>query len=333
LSDLKFGITIVPTDKPADFIPISQEIDRMGLDYLWVCDSTLHSYDPYVCLTLAAAHTSKVKLGLNCANPFTRHPAACLNSISSIDSLSNGRARVSFGSGAEPLFELGYARGKVNEVRETVQLAKEMLQKDEVTIQAGPNRLKGATLHYRSRSDIPIYVTASGPKMLEMAGEVADGVIFLSGSYPACVQSAIDHITLGAKKAGRKLEDIDLVWCGVGAINQDRVKAIDESRTLAAWVIKYAPNYATIAGVPKELAEAVSASYTGGHFHEAKAAAALISDEFVERLTLTGSPEDFRRQIAAVAALGVRHIEYEIMGADRLAAARLFARSVVPHFR
>jgi 5,10-methylenetetrahydromethanopterin reductase len=147
------------------------------------------------------------------------------------------------------------------------------------------------------------------------------------------VQAAIDHVASGAKKAGRDLKDIDLVWCGVGAIREDRKQAIEESRTLAAWVIKYAPIYADIAGVPGELAEAVRGAYKGGHFHEAKNAASLIPDEFVERLTLSGSPEDFRRQIAAVIGLGVSHVEYEVMGADRIAAARLYGNEVVSHFR
>jgi 5,10-methylenetetrahydromethanopterin reductase len=333
MTDVAFGLTVIPTDTPSVFTTLTEEVETWGLDYLWVCDSTLHSHDPYGYLTIAALHTCRPKLGLNCANPYTRHPASNLNAISTVDEISGGRAALSFGSGAEPLFELGYTRGKVDTVRRSVQMTKRLLVEDKVDFVGGEMQLKGATLHYRSRKDIPIYVTASGPKMLEMAGEVADGVIFLSGGYPPCVRFAVDHIDAGAKRAGRSLKDIDLAWCGVGAIDDDRHVAIEQSRTLAAWVVKYAPHYAEIAGVPKDIMEAVRSKYQAGHFHEAEAAAALLPAEYVERLTLTGTPNDFRRRITDVVDLGVKHVEYEIMGTDRLAAARLYGRQVVPYFR
>lgn len=155
----------------------------------------------------------------------------------------------------------------------------------------------------------------------------------MHGSHPDCVRFALHRIEIGAKRAGRALHDIDVAWCGVGAIGRDRREAIEESRTLAAWVVRYAPYYAEIAGVPREVTERVRSMYSGGHFHEARAAAEMIAPEMVERLSLTGTPEDFRQRIAAVVELGVKHVEYEIMGTDRLMAARLYAEEVVPHFR
>ena len=333
MSAVKCGLTIIPIDTPGDFTRICEEIDGMDVDYLWLCDSSLHSRDWQSYLTIAALHTRRTLLGLNMANPYTRHPAMTLNAISTIDAISGGRAHLSFGAGAEPLFEVGYARGKVSTVREAVEASKRLLREEKVDYAGAEIRLTGAALYYKSRPDIPIYVTASGPKMLEMAGEVADGVIFLSGSYPDCVRLALGHVERGARKAGRSLKDIDVTWCGVGAIREERRLALEESRTLAAWVVKYAPHYAEIAGVPKEVIETVKTRYAGGHFHEARAAAEALSLEHVDRLSLAGSPADFRERIAAVVDLGVNHIEYEIMGGDRLAAARLYGREVVPHFR
>jgi 5,10-methylenetetrahydromethanopterin reductase len=333
MTKLEFGLTIIPTDKPSTFISLSREVEALGLDYFWVCDSTLHSHDPYGYLTIAALHTRTPRLGLNCVNPFTRHPAVNVNAIATLDEISGGRANLSFGSGAEPIFELGYKSAKVATVRRSVEMAKQLRGGNKIDFDEDGLSLKGATLHYPGRKTLPIYVTASGPKMLEMAGEVADGVIFLTGSYPPCVRFALDHIGIGAARAGRSLDEIDLAWCGVGSIREDRTQAIEESRTLAAWVVKYAPNYAEIAGVPRDIIDSVGAAYKAGHFHEAKAAADLLPSEFVQRLSLCGTPEDFRRQITAITDLGVRHVEYEAMGDDRIAAAQLYGREVVPHFR
>lgn len=333
MSRVSFGLTVIPVDPPTEFVALSEQVEQMGLDYFWICDTSLHAHYCYSYLTLAAIHTRRPRLGINCANPYTRHPAINLNAISTINEISGGRALLSFGAGAEPLFELGYERAKIDSVRQAVVASQRLLREEKVNHVADTFRLKEAALHYGTRSGIRIYVTASGPKMLEMGGEIADGVIFLSGSHPDCVRFALSHIENGAKRAGRSLQDIDLAWCGVGAIGRDRGQAIEESRTLAAWVVKYAPYYAEIAGVPRDVAERVRAMYSGGHFHEARAAGAALSPEAVERLSLTGTPEDFRRRIAAVVELGVRHVEYEIMGADRLTAARLYGNEVIPHFR
>jgi 5,10-methylenetetrahydromethanopterin reductase len=166
-----------------------------------------------------------------------------------------------------------------------------------------------------------------------MAGEIADGIVFMPGTHPECVKFALQNLEIGCQRAGRALGDLDVAWCGIGAIDPDRTKALEESRWIAAWFPQTSPQYAEIAGVPAELCQRIRAAYAGGHIHEAKAAAALVTPEMIERLALAGSPADARARIRAIVDLGVSHIEWLTVNPDRLAAARLFAGEVIPEFR
>jgi alkanesulfonate monooxygenase SsuD/methylene tetrahydromethanopterin reductase-like flavin-dependent oxidoreductase (luciferase family) len=147
------------------------------------------------------------------------------------------------------------------------------------------------------------------------------------------VRFALQNLEIGCRKEGRALGDLDVAWCGIGSIDRDRTRALEESRWIAAWFPQTSPQYAEIAGVPAELSQRIRAAYAGGHFHEAKAAAALVTGEMIERLAIAGSPADARARVRAIVDLGVNHIEWLTVNPDRVAAARLYADEVIREFR
>jgi alkanesulfonate monooxygenase SsuD/methylene tetrahydromethanopterin reductase-like flavin-dependent oxidoreductase (luciferase family) len=162
---------------------------------------------------------------------------------------------------------------------------------------------------------------------------IGDSAVRVMGWKPARMAALRESIEAGARKAGRALADIDLAWCGIGSLHEDRRRALEASRWIAAWFPQTSPHYAEIAGVPPDLIQRIRAAYSGGHFHEAKAAAALVTEAMIERLALAGSPEDFRARIQGVLDLGIRHVEFLNIDDDRLGAAKLFTEEVIPHFR
>ncbi len=330
---VKFGLTTMALDPPETFLRLAREVEAGGFDFMWVADSSLHARYCYSYLTLVAANTRRLRLGPNCTHPYTRHPAINLNAIATLDEISGGRAIMNLGAGDRPVTEVGYQPAKMKVVREMVELCRRLLREEKVDFVGEAWSTHQATLHFKLRSDIPIYLTASGPKMLQMAGEIADGIVFMPGTYPECVRFALQNLEIGCKKAGRTLADLDVAWCGIGSIDRDRARALEESRWIAAWFPQTSPQYAEIAGVPAELSARIRAAYAGGHFHEAKAAAALVTEEMIERLAFAGSPADARARIRAIVDLGVTHIEWLTINADRLAAARLFADEVIREFR
>jgi 5,10-methylenetetrahydromethanopterin reductase len=328
-----FGFTTMALDPPDTFVRLAREVEERGFDFMWVADSSLHAHYCYSYLTLVAAHTRRVRLGPNCTHPYTRHPAINLNAVATIDEISGGRAVMNLGAGDRPVTEVGYQPAKMKVIREMVEVCRRLQREEKVDFAGEAWSLHQATLHFKLRADIPVYLTATGPRMLQMAGEIADGVVFMPGSYPECVRFAIENLAIGAKRGGRTLADLDVAWCGIGAIDPDRTTAIEESRWIGAWFPQTSPRYAEIAGVPADLSARIRAAYAGGHFHEARAAAEMVTPEMIERLALAGSPADFRARIRAIVDLGVTHIEWLTINPDRLAAARLFADEVIAHFR
>src|SRR5262245_43436798 len=196
------GINLMAVDPPARFIEVVQFVERAGFSHMFVADSSLHARDVFPYLTLLATHTTSIRLGPSVIHPYTRHPAVNANALATVNELAGGRVVVNIGAGDRPVMELGYPIAKVAAVREAVAVIRRLLAGGSASFAGETFRLHDAVIRYGRPEGIPVYVTASGPRMLEMAGEVADGVLFLAGSDPRCVRFALDRIATGAARSG-----------------------------------------------------------------------------------------------------------------------------------
>lgn len=329
---ITFSLTVMAVDPPADFLELARAAEDGGFANLWVADSSLHAGDVYAYLALAATRTARVRLGPNCTHPFTRHPAITVNAVATLDAISGGRAMLSFGAGDRPVMELGYAPAKPAVVREAFLLMRQLLRGEVVTCDGPTFRLRDATLSFSARPDLPLYLTGSGPKALEMAGELADGATFLCGPHPASVQFALERLAAGRARAGRSVDGFDMACSLYGSLRDDEALARSESRAMAAWFPQTAPWYAGLAGMPPDLIARIRAAYAGGHFDQARAAGALISDEMMDRFVVAGDAARWRAAIAQVLACGVRHINVFPISQDRLGMVRALVRDVLSHF-
>ena len=328
-----FSLTVMAVDPPATFLESVRAAEGGGFANLWVADSSLHARDVYSYLTLAATHTARLRLGPNCTHPYTRHPAISLNAISTVDEISGGRAMLNFGAGDRPVMELGFAPARLAVVREALLLMRQLLRGDAVTADGPTFHLRDAALLFRPRADLPLYLTGSGPKMLELAGELADGATFLCGPHPPCLRFALEHLRAGRARAGKGAERFDMACSLYGSLRDDEALARSESRAMAAWFPQTAPWYAELAGMEPERIARIRAAYSGGHFDQARAAGALISDELMDRFVVAGPAERWRAAIAQVLACGVQHVNIFPLAKDRLGMVRSLARDVLPHFR
>jgi 5,10-methylenetetrahydromethanopterin reductase len=118
-----------------------------------------------------------------------------------------------------------------------------------------------------------------------------------------------------------------------GSLRDDEGLARAESRSMAAWFPQTAPWYAELAGMDPELIARIRAAYAGGHFDQARAAGALISDDMMDRFVVAGIAGRWRAAIAQVLACGVRHVNIFPLAKDRLGMVQSLARDVLPHFR
>lgn len=332
-SPIRFGVTLQGVEPPRIFQQQVRDVEEAGFTHLWITDSSLHARYVYSYLTLAALNSDRLMLGTGVTHPFTRHPAINVNAIATLDEISEGRAILGIGAGDSPTVELGFAPAKVQIVREMIEVARRLMAGETIDYEGPAFRIKHGHLHYKYRDQVPIYVACSGPRMLELAGELADGVIVQCGLFPEAIEFARAHLARGAARAGRSLDDVDMWVMMCGAISRDRATAMNRSRTMAAWFAQMAPHMCEVAGIERATVEQIRGAYSGGEFHQAQAAAALTPDEMVERFTLGGTPDDARARIERLVACGVKGLNYMPTGAGRPESLQLFAQEILPPVR
>src|SRR6266513_4823105 len=130
---MKFGVIYQSFDPPPVFLEYVRLIEDAGFDYLWVCDSSLHARDVFGYLTLAAVHTTRLRLGVSVHQPYTRHPAMNVNGMATVNEISGGRAIMAVGTGDRPQIELGFQPAPVGLVRDMISVARALLAGDSVT--------------------------------------------------------------------------------------------------------------------------------------------------------------------------------------------------------
>lgn len=327
----QFGVTLQGVEEPDAFRETVWMIEKKGFSHLWLTDSSLHARCVYSYLTLAALTSQTLKLGTAVTHPFTRHPGINVNSVATIDEISNRRMALGIGAGDNPTEELGFRPANVATVRAMLEAARCLLSGDTITLETDAFSFREARIHWSAQRAIPIYVACSGPKMLEMAGQYADGALVLCGAFPKAIEFALERLAKGAAKAGRRLEDVDVWFMLYGSLKLDREQAYEESRALAAWFAFRAPHYCELAGVSKSLIDGIRNAYSGGEFHLASEAARLTTDDMVRMLTLGGTPEEVQQRVSSLINQGVKSVNFFPIGTERLKSIELFATHVMPN--
>ena len=318
-------------EPPDRFRRLVEVAEAGGCDYLWVCDSSLHARDVYSYLTLAATWSNRLKLGPNCTHPYTRHPAINLNAMATIHELSGGRAIIAVATGDRPVMELGYEMARISVVREMIDVVRALQDAGPVSHDGPSFTLQDAKLSFAMPAPLPVYLAASGPRMLRMGGELADGVLFLAGVNEDCVRYAVERIAEGAVSAGRDTASIDVGCTIYGSLQDDLEAARDLCRPMAAWFPQTSKQYAEIAGVPETIIENIRAAYSGGHFDEARQALSYVTDDMIDTFTVAGPPEVWVERLSRIAALGVEHVNIFLLGPDRALMAERLVAEVFPN--
>ena len=180
------------------------------------------------------------------------------------------------GAGDRPLLALGMKPASVDSLRASIGAMRALWSGAHVDVEDVAFSLRDAHLRFPARADIPVFISASGPRTLELAGEIADGVILLVGLFPEALAWALEHVDRGAAKAGRDRPHVAVF--AYGSIDDDEDRALESARSIAAWFPQTAPVICELAGLSPSLIEDVETRYAGGEFQEAAAAARLLPD-------------------------------------------------------
>lgn len=317
------GVVLQGVDAPQEFGRMVDEIDGLGFDHLWLTDSSLHARNCYAYLTLAAARSSRLLLGTAVTNPLTRHPAITAAAAATVDEVSGGRLILGIGTGDRPLLALGFQPSPLATLEAAISGIRRLWQGEETDLQSPGFTMSGAHLRFPARAGIPVFVSASGPKTLELAGRVADGVILLVGLFPEALDWAVAQVARGAEAVGRPRPHIAVF--AYGAIDEDEHAALESARSIAGWFPQTAPRICDLAGLPRDLVDRVRGGYQGGEFQEASAAARLLPDEFVRKVALAGNRQHTAERIGAALGAGADSVHVFPLGAERMKTVRAFA--------
>jgi 5,10-methylenetetrahydromethanopterin reductase len=335
---MQFGVCDIAVDPTDQFLELVRHMEASGWDYLWVVDCVLHSRDTFAYLGAASQHARRLRLGTNIVNPVSRHPAVNLVGITTVDDLTGGRAVFGVGLGSDYyLREIGEPPSTRKLVEEMVVQSRRLLAGETVTWRGERFALEQARVrYYTERRPIPIYVAATGPKMLELGGEVGDGVFVHVGANPKTVGYALERIQAGARRTGRDPAAIDVslfLFCSIGP---DRQECLDDCRMASALIVSRVPDYARVMGYDPALVDRIRETWK--RTSSAATAGRLVPDEWVEDLNLVGTAAEVAKRIEALAALGIRHITllprgHSEGGRPRLETVRAFTEHVLPRFR
>jgi 5,10-methylenetetrahydromethanopterin reductase len=169
---VQFDIGILPNQPVAEFIDLIVAAEDLGFHGVWIADSQSIFRDAYVSLAVCALRTKRMLLATGVTNPLTRHPAVIASSIATIDELSGGRAILGIGSGFSAVQTLGLRAASLKTMEESALAMRTLMSRQTARYDG-----KEIKMTWPSRS-VPIYFASSGPKSLQLAGKVADGVLF-----------------------------------------------------------------------------------------------------------------------------------------------------------
>jgi 5,10-methylenetetrahydromethanopterin reductase len=277
--------------------------EAKGFEAVWQAESRLVR-DAIVPMAAYAAVTERIKVGSGVINNWTRNIGLLAATFLTLDDLAPDRIICGIGAWWDPLAKnVGIERRKpLTAMRETVELLRRLLAMERVTFHGEFHHLEGVELDVvhgrREPRNVQIVIGATGPQMMELTGEIADGVLLNYCVPPEYNLEAMEHLERGAAKAGRRLEDIDRPQLVVCSVHEDRQVALDGARELLTQYLAQQPHIAKASGVKPEVVQQIQ-SILGwpATKEQVRAAMKYVPDELVQRITASGTPAEVKAKV------------------------------------
>lgn len=206
----------VPVGRPLpEIATFAARCEDAGFDGVGIHDHPSSGRDAYLALALAAQATRRLRLFPATSSPLVRHPLVLASLAHSLEEIAPERTILTVAPGFISTRSIGQPRADLSFMRNAIRDLRRLLAGEEVTF--GPT---STFLRNRSAKPSPVHLLAAGPRMIELAGEVADGALLFVGLHPASIRAALDHLEAGANRAGRTLEGFPVrfvVTLGLGA--------------------------------------------------------------------------------------------------------------------
>lgn len=286
-----------------DAIRYVQYAEQRGFEAVWQAESRLVR-DAIVPMAAFAATTSKIKIGSGVINNWTRNAAVIAATFLTLDDLAPDRIICGIGAWWDPLAQkVGITRSKpLLAMREVVTVVRDLLARKRVTYHGEFVNITDVELDVvhgrKTPRNVPIYIGATGPQMMALTGEIADGAVLNYLVSPQYNEGAIEQLTIGARKAGRSIDEIDRPQLVVCSVDNDRKKALDNARKLVTQYLGQQPHIMKASGVKQELLDEIAQVLTWPATEEQiLEAMKLVPDDVVQMITASGTPEEVRAKV------------------------------------
>lgn len=329
MAKLRFGIELVPSSPIAELTALSTHAENLGFDFVWITDH-FNNRNVYITLTSIALNTKRILLGPGVTNPYVINPVWTASAIASLDEVSSGRAVLGIGTGDRATLErISIAWKKpLATIKESVEIMRRLLRGEVVSYDGEIFKISGAALSYKPIHEIPIYIGAQAPKMLQLAATIGDGIL-INASNPKDYEYAMK---IAREGAGERVDRIDVAAYTSFSVDRDRSVARKTVRPIVAFIVSGAPeDILTRHGIDVEKAKAIGENISKGKF---KDAFSMVSDDMIDAFSIAGTPSECIEVLNKLVKLGVTQIVFgSPIGKDKKSSLELIASDIMPHFK
>jgi 5,10-methylenetetrahydromethanopterin reductase len=319
----RLSISSDGSDAPDALRAMTTVADQASAKNIWIATHLFHR-EPVASAMAVLSQTQNLGVALMAMSPYVVHPIYATMAAATIDEFFPGRIQLCFGVGApRDLEAVGLqAEQPLRTLRESIEISRSLLAGDAVRYDGQRFKIAGRRLLAGVRP-VPLWLAASGPQMLELAGEVADGVVISAGTAPAFIRWCLDHVRRGEEKARREIAKAGLVFCSVDA---NAETAHNRLRRKLAYLLRGQHHARNLQLAGTQLDQiALAEAFAQERWQEVEA---LITDDVLANHTASGTPEQAQDAFVAFQAAGLDEIiVYGVEDRAQLSAALSVMRS------
>jgi len=328
---VEFGIEFVPSEPYWKTTFYAIQAEKRGFNYLWITDH-FNNRNVYITLTAAALHTKRIKLGPGVTNPYLINPVITAQAVASLNEIAPARVILGIGAGDKTtLRSTGLEMQKpLTAVKECVEIVRRMVSEKSVTFEGEVFKTSDAKFFFKPKMKIPIYVGAQGPKMLELAGNIGDGVLINAG-HPTDVNYAVGLVKKGVGQAGKRLIDVDVAAYTSFSVHEDLKKAAEAAVPVVAYVAAGSPDVVLQRHeIDQEKARKIGEALKAGKWGEAFGS---VSSKMIEAFSVCGTPEMCIERINDLLKSGIsQFVVGSPIGPNVRKSIDLISERIIPEF-
>lgn len=315
--DVELGISIAPSSRETmdRFVSVVANAESKGVAHAWILDSQILYQNAYIALGILARETHSIGIGPGVTNLVTRHETVVANAMSTLAAIAPGRVVIGVGTGDSSVRPIGLKPLRVAHLRTRIQRLRALVGGEDVESNGLSFRV-AVVAEQRPK----IFVAATLPKMLELAGAVADGVIIVGAADPDFVRMQMAAIDRGAESVGREPQSVERdLWQGL-AIGEGPAPTrllASYAATQSRFLLRWPQLPSSLATFMPDMERVVKSYDFGEHLRVGAQHGDLVSDELVRRIAIAGTLEECADRVRSILETNPTRLSFTLLPRGR----------------